>query len=174
LSVDSAQDALAMKNEYGLEFPVLYDADTSVTTEWGLFDLLGDGVSAPATFVIRTDGSIETQLVGSNIGERPSTNSLLEVLASLAGMDSSSLNGQPGGGSGGESDTAMSGDAMDGMEDAVTVQPTAVPEVISIGSPAIGDLVPDFNLPTARGDSVSLSEYAEDRNVVLVFFRAWW
>jgi peroxiredoxin len=170
VSVDSAPDALAMKNEYGLEFPVLYDTDTSVASEWGVFDLLGDGVSAPATFVIRTDGSIESGLVGSNIGERPSTDSVLDVLASLAGMDRSSLNGQ----SDSEPATAMSDDDIDGMEDAVTVRPTAVPEAVVIGAPSVGDRVPDFKLPTARGDTVSLSEYAGDKNVVFVFFRAWW
>jgi peroxiredoxin len=42
------------------------------------------------------------------------------------------------------------------------------------GAPEVGQLVPDFDLPTASGESVSLSENLGERNVVLVFFRAWW
>ena len=147
LSVDNAENAADMKDAYGLEFPVLYDTDTAVATAYGVYDLLGDGVSAPATFIIRTDGTIESALIGTSISERPTPDSILEVLATLAGMDRKVMT-----------------DSADGAE--VVLPMTEAPE--------IGQLVPDFDLPTASGESVSLSENLGERNVVLVFFRAWW
>ncbi len=150
LSVDDAESAAEMKDAYGLEFPVLYDTDTSVATEYGLYDLLGDGVSAPATFIIRTDGTIESALIGTTIGERPTPDSILDVLASLAGMDRATM-----------ADPDPDDDANE------IILPVA-------GMPEVGQLVPDFDLPTASGEFVSLSENLGERNVVLVFFRAWW
>jgi peroxiredoxin len=147
LSVDDAANAAEMKAAYGLEFPVLYDTDTSVATEYGLYDLLGDGVSAPATFIIRKNGTIESALIGTSISERPTPDSILDVLASLAEMDR--------------------GVMADPPDDPEVVIPTA-------GAPEVGQRVPDFDLPTASGESVSLSENQGERNVVLVFFRAWW
>lgn len=147
LSVDDAANAAEMKAAYGLEFPVLYDTDTSVATEYGLYDLLGDGVSAPATFIIRKNGTIESALIGTSISERPTPDSILDVLASLAEMDRG-----------------------------VMTDPPDNPEVVlpMAGAPEVGQRVPDFDLPTASGESVSLSENQGERNVVLVFFRAWW
>ena len=147
LSVDDAANAAEMKAAYGLEFPVLYDTDTSVATEYGLYDLLGDGVSAPATFIIRKNGTIESALIGTSISERPTPDSILDVLASLAEMDR--------------------GVMTDPSDDPEVVLPMA-------GAPEVGQRVPDFDLPTASGESVSLRENQGERNVVLVFFRAWW
>jgi len=126
---------------------VLYDTDTSVATEYGLYDLLGDGVSAPATFIIRKNGTIESALIGTSISERPTPDSILDVLASLAEMDRGVMTDPP--------------------DDPEVVLPMA-------GAPEVGQRVPDFDLPTASGESVSLSENQGERNVVLVFFRAWW
>jgi peroxiredoxin len=147
LSVDDAANAAEMKAAYGLEFPVLYDTNTSVATEYGLYDLLGDGVSAPATFIIRKNGTIESALIGTSISERPTPDSILDVLASLAEMNRG-----------------------------VMTDPPDNPEVVlpMAGAPEVGQRVPDFDLPTASGESVSLSENQGERNVVLVFFRAWW
>lgn len=151
LSVDDAENAAEMKDAYELEFPVLYDTDTSVATEYGLYDLLGDGVSAPATFIIRTDGTIESALIGTSINERPTPDSILDVLAALAGMDRATM-----------------ADPDDDASNAVEV-------VIPLdGAPGIGDIVPDFELPTAGGGPVSLGDNVAEKNVVLVFFRAWW
>ena len=155
LSVDDADNAAEMKDAYGLEFPVLYDTDTSVATEYGLYDLLGDGVSAPATFIIKTDGTIESALIGTSINERPTPDSILDVLASLAGMDRATM-ADPGPGD--------DPDASDGAEVVLPIE----------GAPEVGQLVPDFDLPTASGASISLSEHLGEGNVVLVFFRAWW
>ena len=91
LSVDDVQSAVDMKDAYDLEFPVLYDTDASVVRQWELYDLLGDGLSAPATFIIRTDGTVESALIGQTIADRPTTDSILETLASLAGMNRAAM-----------------------------------------------------------------------------------
>ena len=50
---------------------------------YGVFDLLGDGLSAPATFIIDKDGVIRWKQVGRAIGDRPATSKVLEELAKL-------------------------------------------------------------------------------------------
>lgn len=37
-----------------------------------------------------------------------------------------------------------------------------------------GEGLPDFKLPVATGGEIRLSEYIGKKNVVLVFYRAWW
>ncbi|AZI42880.1 peroxiredoxin [Deinococcus psychrotolerans] len=37
-------------------------------------------------------------------------------------------------------------------------------------APQVGDLAPDFTLPSTSGDSVTLSSYRSHKNVVLVFY----
>lgn len=150
LSVDDVQSAVDMKDAYDLEFPVLYDTDASVVRQWELYDLLGDGLSAPATFIIRTDGTVESALIGQTIADRPTTDSILDTLASLAGMNRAAM---------------AEGPAGSGNE---------VVASAPVRAPAIGDLAPDFRLPTAGGQTVSLGDYLGEQNVVVVFFRAWW
>ena len=37
--------------------------------------------------------------------------------------------------------------------------------------PAIGDQAPDFTLPSGQGDTITLSTYEGQKNIVLVFYR---
>ncbi len=37
-------------------------------------------------------------------------------------------------------------------------------------SPDVGDMAPDFTLPSTDGSEVTLSSYAGEKNVVLAFF----
>lgn len=164
-----------MRNAYGLEFPVLYDTDKSVARLWGVYDLLGDGVAAPATFIIRTDGTVESALIGQTIADRPTTESILETLASMGGMDRAAMGATDVFQSAMDNDLAgmiQIDDDMDGTDVAGT--PLTTPSDVAAAAPAIGDLAPDFELPTARGQAVSLYDYMGEQNVVLVFFRAWW
>jgi peroxiredoxin len=41
------------------------------------------------------------------------------------------------------------------------------------GEPAVGDLAPDFRLPTGDGHQIALSEYRGKAHVVLFFVRAY-
>ncbi len=39
---------------------------------------------------------------------------------------------------------------------------------------AVGDVAPDFTLPAHRGGTVTLSDFREKRDVILVFYRGHW
>lgn len=39
---------------------------------------------------------------------------------------------------------------------------------------AVGDIAPDFSLETISGDTLTLSSFQGDKNVVLVFYRGHW
>ena len=66
----------------GAAFPVLADPDGATARSYGVFDLLGDGVAAPATFIVRKDGSIGWHQVGADITDRATVE---EILAALDG-----------------------------------------------------------------------------------------
>ena len=38
----------------------------------------------------------------------------------------------------------------------------------------VGDLAPDFALASLDGPTVTLSEFRDNRNVILVFYRGYW
>ena len=61
-------------------FPVLSDADHLVTGSYGLFDLLDDGVSAPATLILNRDSELIGSQVGSSVSDRASAASILQFL----------------------------------------------------------------------------------------------
>lgn len=58
-------------------FPVLADADHAVAEAYGVYDLLGDGVAAPAVFVINPAGEVVWSYVGQNATDRPSAAEVL-------------------------------------------------------------------------------------------------
>ncbi len=69
---------------------------------------------------------------------------------------------------------------------AVTAWLTARPEIrlgphdgfdlpaIDTGRVAVGDIAPDFSVMTYAGTVTTLSDYRDDKNVVLVFYRGHW
>ena len=42
------------------------------------------------------------------------------------------------------------------------------------GRVMVGDMAPDFSLESYRGDTVTLSDYRGDKDVLLVFYRGHW
>ncbi len=80
LSVDDQPDATGAVQALELEFPVAYDATTAIAQSWGVFNLLGDGVSAPATYVFDSSGDLMAFRIGENIAERPSAEEVLSFL----------------------------------------------------------------------------------------------
>lgn len=80
ISVDDAEDAIGIVQAHGLEFPVLYDSDASVTRDWGIFNLLDDGVAAPGAYIFGSDGELFAYKVGANIGERPTAQEVIDTL----------------------------------------------------------------------------------------------
>ena len=56
-------------------------------------------------------------------------------------------------------------------------QSTDTVRVADSSNGATVELAPDFTLPNANaadGNEISLSQYRDDRSVVLVFYRAYW
>ncbi len=45
---------------------------------------------------------------------------------------------------------------------------------IDTGRVAVGDIAPDFSAMTYAGTVTTLSDYRDDKNVVLVFYRGHW
>ena len=48
------------------------------------------------------------------------------------------------------------------------------PAAATESPPPSAKLAPTFELPNAKGETVSLASYAGDKNVVLVFYRGFW
>lgn len=83
ISMDATPDAAKMGAHTGARFPILSDPEGRVVRRYGVYNLLGDGVAAPATFIVGKDGTIRWRHVGKNIADRPSA---AEVLHRLQGM----------------------------------------------------------------------------------------
>ena len=169
-----------MVDEYDLKYPVLYDTNTVVSRSWNVFDLLGDGVSAPATFVFAPEGHLVAGHIGRHAGDRPDANDILKVARDF-----------------------MSGPPPQLVENQIQPTPTPVPTETpppadtpapaettapapddtpapsETTAPSVtfaddSDKAFDFTLPNAHGGDVTLSQYRDDKNVVLVFYRAFW
>ena len=74
-----------MADHAGAAFPILADSGAGVAKAYRIFDLHGDGVAAPATFILNADGEIVGYHVGRTIAERPSPDQLLAELDRLLG-----------------------------------------------------------------------------------------
>ena len=82
LSTDDIPRAQNMQQRTGASYPVLADPDQAVARAYGVFDLLGDGVAAPAT-IIMTSERVVVEHVGQNIQDRPSPAAILHELRQL-------------------------------------------------------------------------------------------
>ena len=83
ISMDSIQDAAQMATLTGSVLPVLADPEGSVVRRYGVYDLLGDKVAAPATLIIGQAGEVLWRNVGQDIADRPSAEQILAVLKDL-------------------------------------------------------------------------------------------
>lgn len=80
VSVDDGLDAGRMVERYGIEYPVLYDDSTDVARAWEIYNLLDDGVSAPAAYVFDANGGLFAYRVADDIADRPTAAELLATL----------------------------------------------------------------------------------------------
>lgn len=71
----------------GAEFPILADTNEVVSKDYGVFNLLGDNVAAPATFIILPDGGVVWGYVGVEIGDRVPTQLILDVVDVVLGVE---------------------------------------------------------------------------------------
>ena len=64
----------------GFTYPMLADADHAVSEAYRVYNLYGDGLVAPAIFVINTDGQIVWHYIRSGISDQPGVQVILEQL----------------------------------------------------------------------------------------------
>lgn len=80
LAVQDVERAQRMQAITGASFPILADPDHRVADRYGVFDRLGDGVAAPAVFVIDRAGQIVWSYIGQHASDRPSAAEILTHL----------------------------------------------------------------------------------------------
>lgn len=83
ISTDDLSGAKAIVARVGIPFPILYDSAADVVREYGVYDLLGDGLAAPATFVIDTGGVVRWSHVGRRTSDRASAQEILDQIQQL-------------------------------------------------------------------------------------------
>ena len=83
ISSDGVEEARGMAEFSRANFPVLSDADSGVAKAYRIFDLHGDGVAAPATFILNSDAEIVSFHVGQTIAERPPPDEILSEMDRL-------------------------------------------------------------------------------------------
>lgn len=64
----------------GATYPILADPQHQVAEAYGVFNVLGDQLAAPAVFVIDRDGRVRWSYIGQSSEDRPSIGEVLEQL----------------------------------------------------------------------------------------------
>ena len=86
ISVDNLAGAERVVSQLGIPFPILYDPSKQVPQEYGVFNLLGDNLATPSTFILDKEGVIRWKYVASgSISDRPSVSEILGQLADIQG-----------------------------------------------------------------------------------------
>jgi len=80
LAVQDVANAQLMDTAVQADFPILADANHAIADAYGVFNLLGDGVAAPAIFVIDRQGRIVWSYIGTGISDRPPSAEILSHL----------------------------------------------------------------------------------------------
>ncbi len=80
ISTDDVADAANMAEHVDAEYPVLADPTEVIAKRFEVFDLLNDGVAAPAVFVIGEGRVIQWSYVGESASDRPSAGTILEAV----------------------------------------------------------------------------------------------
>ncbi len=82
--MDGIVSAAQMAAYAGAQFPVLSDPDGKVVRDFGVYNLLGDGLAAPATFIVRTDMTIAWRHIGEDVSDRPTPDDILRRIREAA------------------------------------------------------------------------------------------
>jgi len=80
LAVQDVANARRMVQVSGATFPILADPDHAVAEAYGVYNRLGDGIAAPAVFVVDRQGRIVWSYVGRSAGDRPTAEEVLKHL----------------------------------------------------------------------------------------------
>ena len=194
ISVDNLEEASEVVQMLGIPFPILYDPSTEAPQSYMVFNLLGDGLATPSTFILDKEGVITWKYVGRHIGDRPSVST---ILAQLSGLDPTvtlaptdvtpAVSPVP-------TDTPPIASPVPTdpppVASPVATDPPAVVTPVPAEAPAtaspvptetplvvgtgVGELAPAFMLPSISGSEVSLESYRNDKNLIVVFYRAFW
>ena len=63
-----------------VNYPMLADSEHLVSAAYGVYNLLGDSLAAPAVFVVDTDGRIVWSYIGQHSSDRVNAQMILEQL----------------------------------------------------------------------------------------------
>ena len=77
ISTDDVAGAQQMAAIVEAGYPILVDPTRQVAIAYGVFDLLGDGVAAPAVFIVNPDRTIRWSFIGKAVADRPSNEDIL-------------------------------------------------------------------------------------------------
>ncbi len=83
VSTDDLSQAEFAVEKLGLQFPVLQDPEGRVSKEYGVFDLLNDGVATPSIFLLDKEGGIRWQYIGKSRSDRPSNSRIIRQLQGI-------------------------------------------------------------------------------------------
>ena len=83
ISTDDLSEAQDTAEGLGIPFPILYDPNAGTVKDYGVYNLLGDRLATPSTFVIDKNGVISWKYIGRSISDRPTTGQVLEQLRQL-------------------------------------------------------------------------------------------
>lgn len=77
LAVTSMESVDSLRQSLGVPYPMLADLDHRVSEDYGVYDLLEDGLAAPSVFIIDADGQIVWSYVGKSSSDRLSAEKIL-------------------------------------------------------------------------------------------------
>ena len=81
VSMEDLSNADYAVRALGFPFPILYDLDADVVEAYGVYNLHGNNLPTPSTFIIDTEGNIRWEYIGRNARTDRAPNS--EVIAQL-------------------------------------------------------------------------------------------
>ena len=80
ISMDTITETSILAKTLGVTYKLLSDPNGKVAKEYGVYNLLGDGLATPAIFVINDSKTIDWNYVGKSVGDRPDTSDIIKRL----------------------------------------------------------------------------------------------
>jgi peroxiredoxin len=80
VAVQDEAGAQATVESSNVSYPVLADPGHQVADAYGVYNLLNDGVAAPAVFVIDANGRVVWSYIAKDINDRPDNQTIFDNL----------------------------------------------------------------------------------------------
>ncbi len=84
VSTDDLAGAETVVERLGLGFPILYDPDAAVVSEYGVYNLLNDRMATPSTFVIDKSGEVRWKHIGKGRYDHATNQQIIDQLLKLS------------------------------------------------------------------------------------------